>query len=194
VAYQIPGNRQTADLPQLTIGLRRITKAMQASFSRRFDDGGALDLTDAPTMTKENCECEIRYLLGKESTHNFMNEDGETALHLAAVENENLTREVLGFGFDINVRNLDGRTPLMCAVDAQNIETVALLLKNHADVNAVEEQGTCLHLAALKDMSGTITQLLLRHNADTELVDGMSLTPLSVAAFNGNDTITRHLL
>ena len=170
--------------------------AQMSSFNGDLDDDDEnLDLTQAPTLVKEDSEIEIRGMLAKESAHTLLNEDGQTALHLAAEQDEFLTRDVLKNGFDINIRNLEGQTPLMCAVNADNIETVTLLLKNHADVDATDEkQRTALHLAASKDKSGLITQLLLRRKADTELVDEVGLTPLCVAAFDGNDTIVRYLL
>ena len=170
--------------------------AQMSSFNGDLNDGDDdLDLTQAPTLVKEDSEIQIRGMLAKESAHTCLNEDGQTALHLAAEQDEYLTRDVLKNGFDINIRNLDGQTPLMCAVSADNIETVTLLLKNHADVDAADEkQTTALHLAASKDKSGSITQLLLRRNADRELVDEIGLTPLCVAAFNGNDAAVRVLL
>jgi ankyrin repeat protein len=169
--------------------------AQVSSFNEDLDGHDGSDLTSAPTLTREDNESEIRHMLAKEPPHGFVNEDGQTALHLAATQDEYLTRHVVGHGFDIDIRNLDGETPLMCAVNAENIETVTLLLKNHAEVNAVDDkQRTCLHLAALKDKSGSITQLLLRRNPDTELVDEIGLTPLFVAAFNGNDAVAHQLL
>ena len=91
-----------------------------------------------------------------------MNEDGETALHLAAKQDVYLTRDVLNHGFDINLRNVCGETPLMCAVNSENVDTVAFLLKNHADVNARDDQqSTCLHLAASNNKSGSITEITL---------------------------------
>ncbi len=169
--------------------------AQISSFNEDLDDDNGSDLAHAPILTREDSEAEIQHILAKEHAHKFLNEDGQTALHLAAMQDEYLTRNVLAHDFDINVRNLDDETPLMCAVNVENLETVTFLLKNHADVNAVDnKQQTCLHLAASKDKSGSITQLLLRRNADTELVDGIGLTPLLVAAFNGNDMVARQLL
>ena len=104
-------------------------------------------------------------MLSKETTLASVNEDGQTALHLAAVQDEYLTQDVLARGsdIDINVRNWEGETPLMCAINAEKLEIVRLLLKNHADINAMDDkQSTPLHLAALKDKSGTVTQLFLR--------------------------------
>ncbi len=169
--------------------------AQVSSFGGDLDDEDDFDLIHAPTLTREDSEPEIRNMLAKDPNHVFMNDDGQTALHLAATQDEYLTREVLGRGFDINVRNRNGETPLMCAVNAGNIEIVTLLLKGHANVNAVDDgQGTALHLAALTDKAGSVTQLLLRRNADTELVDGIGLTPLFVAAFKGNEAVARQLL
>ena len=169
--------------------------AQVSTFGQDLDDVDDLDLVHAPTLTKEDSEPEIRCMLAQEVGTDVMNQDGQTALHLAAEQDESLTRDVLGHGLDINIRNLDGETPLMCAVNVENIETVTLLLKNDADVDAVDDrQGTCLHLAASKDKSGLVTQLLLRRNANTELMDGIGLTPLFIAAFNGNDVIARQLL
>jgi serine/threonine-protein phosphatase 6 regulatory ankyrin repeat subunit A len=186
----------TADSPTRSPWASPTDVAQVSSFDEDLDEGDDdSDLPRAPTLTREDNESEIQYMLEKEPAHTFVNENGQTALHLAATQDEYLTRHVLGHGFDINIRNLDGETPLMCAVNLENIGTVTLLLKNHADVNAVnDKQETCLHLAASKDKSGSITQLLLRRNADTELVDGIGLTPLFVAAFNGNDVVIRKLL
>ena len=168
--------------------------ALNSSFNDAFHDEDS-DLARAPALNKVDSESEIRHMLTKGPAHNFVDEYGQTALHLAATHDEHLTQHVLEHGFDINIRNLDGETPLICAVNAENIGTVTLLLKNHADVNAADDKkGTCLHLAASKDKSGSITQQLLRWNADTELVNENGLTPLFVAAFSGNEVVTRELL
>lgn len=166
-----------------------------STFDGHVDDNDDSDLDRSPTLTHRDHEPEIRRMLAQEQSQNCMNEQGETALHLAAGQDAYLTQEVLSHGFDINLRNVWGETPLMCAVNAGNVDIVTFLLKNRADVNAVDDQqATCLHLAASKDESGSMTQLLLRRNPDVEIRDGVGLTPLSLAAFNGNDVVVRWLL
>jgi len=169
--------------------------AQASTFDGNVDDNNDSNHNRSPTLAKQDNEAEIRHMLAQEQAHTFMNEDGETALHLAAKQDAYLIRHVLSHGFDINFRNVYGETPLMCAVNAENVDTVTFLLKNHADVNAVDDQqATCLHLAASKDESGSITQLLLRRNPGIEMMDGIGLTPLFLAAFNGNDAVVRRLL
>ena len=166
-----------------------------STFDSHVDDNDDSDLDRSPTLTHRDHEPEIRRMLALEQSQNCMNEQGETALHLAAGQDAYLTQEVLSHGFDIDLRNVWGETPLMCAVNAGNVDTVTFLLKNRADVNAVDDQqATCLHLAASKDESGSMTQLLLRRNPDVEIRDGVGLSPLSLAAFNGNDVVVRWLL
>ncbi len=169
--------------------------AQASAFDGNVDDNEDSDLSRSPTLTKQDNEAEVRHILAQEQPHTFMNEDGETALHLAAKQDVYLARDVLNHGFDINLRNVCGETPLMCAVNSENVDTVAFLLKNHADVNARDDQhSTCLHLAASNSKSGSITELLLRRNPDVEMMDGIGLTPLFLAAFNGNDAVVRRLL
>ena len=172
------------------------TDVVQASaFDGNVDENDGSDLSRSPTLTKQDYEPEVRHILAQEQPHTFMNEDGETALHLAAKQDVYMTRDVLNHGFDINSRNVCGETPLMCAVNSENVDTVAFLLKNHADVNARDDQqSTCLHLAALNNKSGSIIELLLRRNPDIETMDGIGLTPLFLAAFNGNDAVVHRLL
>lgn len=169
--------------------------AQASAFDESVDDDDDSYLDRLPTSTKQDDEPEIRHMLAQAQSHTFLNENGETALHLAAKQDAYLARDVLSHGFDIDVRNVCGETPLMYAVNAENVDTVTLLLKNHANVNAIDDQqSACLHLAASKDVSGSITQLLLRRNPDIEIMDGIGLTPLFLAAFNGNDAVVGRLL
>ena len=100
------------------------TDVVQASaFDRNVDENDDSDLSRSPTLTKQDNEPEVRHILAQEQPHTFMNEDGETALDLAAKQDVYLTRDVLNHGFDINLRNVCGETPLMCAVNSENVDT-----------------------------------------------------------------------
>ena len=84
--------------------------------------------------------------------------------------------KILEYGFDVNIRRLGRRNPLICAVNGGNIETAMLPLKSHADIKAVDErQGTCLHLAATKDDSSSMTSLPHKHNPDIDVMDNIGM-------------------
>jgi len=44
-------------------------------------------------------------------------------------------------GVNVNLRNIEGMTPLMAAAEIGNAEAVKVLLQYHADVNETNEQG-----------------------------------------------------
>ena len=183
------------DSPAQSPGAPPTNVAQISAYEDDLEDEEDLGLVQAPVLTREDSEAEIHDILTTKSA-TFLNEDGQSALHLAAMQDEYMTGDVLRHGVNIDIHNLDGETPLMCAVRMNKKEIVTLLLKNNANVNAkANESGdTCLHLAAAKDKSGTITRLLLKRGADLEATDEMGLTPLSAAAFHGNDVVARILL
>ncbi|KAM4690707.1 NF-kappa-B inhibitor alpha [Rhinophrynus dorsalis] len=72
-----------------------------------------------------------------------VNYDGHTCLHLASIYGYlAIVENLISLGADINAQEpCNGRTALHMAVDLQNPELMALLLKHGADVNRVTYQG-----------------------------------------------------
>ena len=83
---------------------------------------------------------------------------------------------------------------LSTAIQAGNKDAVRTLLKDPAEVNAAEADGTTpLHWAVRTDDLETTT-LLLKAGAKAGAANRYGVTPLSLAAVNGNPAITRLLL
>jgi hypothetical protein len=74
-----------------------------------------------------------------------------------------MVRLLIEHGTDVNSRDRDGRTVLLCAVEADDAEMVELLLESHADSNNVDELGrSALHIAASVGHV-RVAKILLRH-------------------------------
>ncbi len=104
---------------------------------------------------------------------------------------------LLAHGANVELSNIYGMTPLMAAAglgsneidtrgrfktQAQAIESIDLLVKAGADVNAREPRGgqTALHAAALWGWNDVIKDLVA-HNADLRAQDAKGKTPLDAA-------------
>src|SRR5215469_9018321 len=99
---------------------------------------------------------------------------------------------VLAFALAVAAQANDLR--LVDAVKAGDRVTVGTLLKNHADVNAAEPDGTTALQWAVHADDLEMTQLLLRAGANGSRANRYGVTPLSLAATNRNAAIVRALL
>lgn len=65
----------------------------------------------------------------------------------------------------LNMKGIDGQTPLMLALLAQDKGMVNLLINTGADVNAVDNSGnTALHLAIIHKIDTEVIKLLINHS------------------------------
>ncbi len=118
------------------------------------------------------------------------------ALH-EAICNGNIEdfKAVLSVGKNLlNVRDFDGRTPLMLAVDLAKPEMAVLLLKAKANPNIVDRNGeTPLHVVATTgDLP--LTKLLLESGADPNIEDNEGYLPLFAACVEDHPEIAKLLL
>ena len=127
-----------------------------------------------------------------------------SGLHLATYSNfAGLMRYLLEAGFFVaDLKDQDGRTPLMWAASGGNEEAVKVLL-HHQDVDAntlyYHRNGprptTALAWAAFNGHVATVELLLERDDIDVNLIGGLrSFTPLVYAASNGHADVVKMLL
>ena len=119
-------------------------------------------------------------------------------LLMAAYSNPAAATMLLDARADVNIRGLDGKTPLHAACDSgygkpERAELAALLIARGANVNAASSAGqTPLHTAA--SGSPKCVRLLLAAAAKIEAADNIGRTPLAWAAANNNVETARLLL
>ncbi|KAI9857975.1 MAG: hypothetical protein M1813_007945 [Trichoglossum hirsutum] len=119
---------------------------------------------------------------------------GWTALHsAAALGNEVLVRELLARGAGLNVTNNFGVSPAYCAYGHGNSalsELLTLPTRDSARLHKYNLRG-CLHQAS---NSLSAVQRLLGLGVPANVKDAMNVTPLSLAARDGNSGVVEYLL
>ena len=122
-------------------------------------------------------------------------EDGNTPLHVAALEGDAAAaKALLEGGAEVGARGLREETPLHMAMYDGHREVAELLLAKGAEINAQSANGeTPLHLASRKGHR-ELVELLLDHQALVDARDRQDTTPLQVAAAGGYKEIVQALL
>ena len=86
----------------------------------------------------------------------------------------------------VNTQMKNGNTPLMLAVNNNNIEVVKLLISKGADVNAIDEfDRSALFFAVSNDNIG-IAKVLINNGADVNIESKLRQTPLMLAVDKNN--------
>jgi ankyrin repeat protein len=127
---------------------------------------------------------------------------GETLLKAVHFGHEGGVALLLKANAWTECRDEDGRTPLLCAVEENNIVIVKLLLENKADWNAKDKSGrTALHLASLNGRTDIVRRLLEivpidkdAEGIDKDAQDEQFETPLHLAIRNGHQSTIKLLL
>jgi ankyrin repeat protein len=122
---------------------------------------------------------------------------GSTPLMYAALYGDaDSVRQLLKMGVDPNLQNDAGATALMWATD--NLEIVTELVEHGADVNAKSSDSrTPVLIAAGRNGAAPVVKFLLDHGANPSAHSpglGGDATPLSEAAYVGDETVLRMLL
>jgi ankyrin repeat protein len=123
--------------------------------------------------------------------------NGQTALHQAVVwRRAELVDVLLSKGAQVDVRDVQGNTPLMVAIRRGDIEVARMILQHTEGegLEARDEQGKTVLQLAVYDGSHVILALLLEHGAIASSKDGNGVTPLMNAALGDSLTSVQLLI
>ncbi len=161
---------------------------IEESLSKMMDDATELknlgSHMEFMTVLTEDSEQQhiIQMLLDSGAGLASMNHEGETLLHLAIVSVgrlEQLSNSGLGV-FNINARDVKGRTPLHYVLAIGNISSTSFCLQHGADIDARDFNGlSAMHFSVLSSPCQT---LLLEKWFDANVTDNQGRTPLHYAA------------
>jgi ankyrin repeat protein len=121
--------------------------------------------------------------------------EGNSPLFEALGSDSGIAKEIIEAGADPNGANAGGGTPIMAASFYCEEEIVLLLLKKGAHVNATDSGGfTALTQASQECTDGRIIGLLIHAGASVHARTKGGETPLSIAAFSGNESAVIQLV
>tara|TARA_B100001248_G_scaffold262669_1_gene260660 strand:- start:62012 stop:63190 length:1179 start_codon:yes stop_codon:yes gene_type:complete len=145
---------------------------------------GVRPLTYAAQHYDEEGEALVDCLLAAGANPNAKEKDGTALMHTILTD-EKLTKSFLNFlvskGFDLEIRDNDGWTPLHYAVNSGSRGYVKVLLSAGACIDAHDNEGrTPLHYAASNGVLD-IAKLLRKRGASLEAKDEKGKTPLMLA-------------
>lgn len=116
----------------------------------------------------------------------------ETALHIVIKRNEpddyRIALLLLQKGADPNLRDQEGNTALMAAVNSGNVEVIPLLLKVKANINQGNVSGETPLIRAVQRRDLQLVRTLLTAGADPDKAD--SLAGKSARGYANEDTRT----
>lgn len=98
-------------------------------------------------------------------------------------------KELVAAGADVNVRSLNGWTPLIYASLGSQREMVEVLLRAGAGVNTQADDGSTALIKAALWNHPEIVAVLLRHGAETEIQDADGWTAQQIAVEKCNSAI-----
>src|SRR6185369_4460095 len=117
---------------------------------------------------------------------NTANDFGATPLMWCAGDAAKV-RYLISKGASVNVRSKLGRTPLMIAAMYDGaLEAARLLIEKDADVKAADEGGGTVLASAASVNNLEVARLLLAKGAPADTKDSLGITPLILAAWNGD--------
>lgn len=145
----------------------------------------------------------VRLLLDAGADVDGCDSDGRSALRAAAWGgHEEVVLTLLDYGAQVDKADSKGRTPLIAAAYMGHHEVVEILLDHKAEVDladgdertALSVTALCVPTAAGIKGYGEVASLLLERGADPGHRDNDGMTPLLLAAYEGNDEVVELLL
>ncbi|ORX86697.1 ankyrin [Anaeromyces robustus] len=134
----------------------------------------------------------------KGANKDLVNKNNDTALHIACKNNLNEVIPKLITEKNINMKNKDGYTPLMIAINERNYECIKTLLSNkyNLDINIVDKKGnTPLMMTIMKDEDiSEFIDLFIEKGTNKDLINKNQSSALHIACKYNNYKIISKLI
>ncbi len=130
----------------------------------------------------------VKEELDKGANINSLAGDGLSTLQWCLGNKTDILEFLLSYGADPNIESVEGATPIMNAVQSNQMEHLKMLIENKADINKQDKRGfTALHRAAEMGHIEIIKELL--QNGAKKEIEAEGHTALSLAKARNNKEI-----
>jgi len=172
---------------------RLIVLAMAAALAVPAFAEQTEDEVDLLRAVQNDYASAVKTLLARGVNPNIRDANGETALIIAMRYESLKVADLLmdQSGIDLEAHAPNGNTALMMAAFRNNQAAVLDMLQRGAQVN--QKGWTALHYAAAAG-STAIVRILLEHHAYIDAESPSGMTPLMLAAREGQEDVVRQLL
>jgi len=184
--------------------IQKLLEKMEANqtFLKKVTQTGILDNISSYTILFISCkngysECMKVFLENKNKNEiNVRNQyNGKTPLHESILSSKpNCAKLLIEKGAEVNAKDTDGWTPLICASRDGHIEVAKLLIEKEAEVNAKDTDGWTPLILALRFGHFEVAKLLIENRAEVNAKSTYGSTPLICASSDGHIEVAKLLI
>ena len=168
-----------------------------------IDHGADVNATNKRNQTALTNACinkdesAINVLLNARANPNIADTDGDTCLHVAAIQecSKEVLQALLDHGVDVNATNKRNQTALTNACINKDESAINVLLYAGANPNIADADGhTCLQVAAAKEFSKDVLQAIIDHGVDVNATNNSNQAALTNACIHKDESAINVLL
>lgn len=105
-----------------------------------------------------------------------------------------LTSLLINSGADLNVRDEDGRIPLMVSLEWEKTDSCLQMIKSGADVNAADDKGyPVMYYALAEDTDVSVIKALIEKGAAVDFTTPDNVPAICIAAMNSSAEVLEEL-
>lgn len=120
-------------------------------------------------------ECALHYL-------DMYPASGHGKLRATSTVKEAIVQMMVTNGADVNLRNINGHTPLFAALERKDQDLVEVLLQNGSRLDMQDRFGrTCLHFIEMNDMDRSLSAVLMKAGVPDDIKDINGMTCYEVS-------------
>ena len=174
--------------------IKELSKA--ALLDTRLDKPNSQGYTPLMVAAATDQEQIVGELIARGASMEISGPNGDTAFHLACKHaGVSIVSRFLNYPRLLDIRDSEGRTPLMSSIQSSRADTARILLEVLDNVEAFDTGGkTAVHYAAITGITEIVRLLIVEHEANINKTTKLGWTPLHCAAHSWHPRVIELLV